>query len=220
MALGNRLAAAALFAAGLFAPAASAELLFDFEEHTVTAFVNPGPGALTSLASERDGLTLTIVRSSGLGFDVGFAAPGSFAPGWGFKTLDPFAFQTGDDFFVGTFSEGVAAVTLEAADFLEDQDFLTLEGFAGPGATGDLVDDAIEMWSSLSTAPDFETVTVQADLRAIRSIRFRGGSAGFPNSMFVDNVSVTPLPEPGAAALAAAVAAMLARAAHSRRRRP
>jgi hypothetical protein len=199
-------------------PAAAAEVVFDFEELTPTAIAGAGSGALASATSTRDGLVLTVSRSGGTGFDLAVVGGASFPAGWGGRALDPFAHETTDDSFVADLSAPVASVSLEATDFLEDDDLLVLEAYPEPGAGGTLLDADDAAWSAASTSPAFVAVAVASDT-PIRSIRFRGGSAGFPNSMFVDNVTVTPVPAPVAGACGVGAAAALGLVARRRRAR-
>jgi hypothetical protein len=194
------------------AGAAAAQVVFDFEELPPTSLPSLGSGALSSLVSERNGMTLTVFRSAGGKFDLAVIGGDVYPAAWGNRTLDPFVLEAIDDWFVGTFSAPVTRVTLQATDFADDQDELRLAAYTGPEATGDFVDEALEFWPLTSSSPDFTSVTVTADAEPIWSIRFRGGSpTAFPNSMFVDNVSVTPAPEPAAGALGAAALLALGR---------
>lgn len=192
-------------------PAPAGEpIVFDFEEHAGTALANLGTGALSALETTRDGLVLTITRSAGGTFDVGVMGGSTFPASFGNRVLDPFVLEAIDDWFVGTFSAPVRAVTVHATDFAEDQDELALEAYTGPIGTGDFVGDALVFWSATDSSPAFTSATVVSDELAIEQIRFRGGSpTAFPNSMFVDNVRVVRAPEPAAAGAAAAAAAAL-----------
>jgi hypothetical protein len=216
-----RCAVLALAAVCALAPAAAAEIVFDFEELPPTSVANGGSGALGSLVSEREGLTLTVIRSAGGVFDLGFVAAPQHPIEFGTRALDPFWLEEIDDWFVGTFSQPVTSVALDATDFAEDQDQLELYAYAGPIGTGDFVASALVFWSAADSSPDFTTASVAAvsEEVPIVSIRFRGGSpTAYPNSMFIDNIRVLPVPEPGAGALGVAAAMALATRPARRRR--
>ncbi|MCB8933387.1 MAG: hypothetical protein M9921_11380 [Fimbriimonadaceae bacterium] len=166
-------------------------------------------GGLTSLVQTDSGLTLTISRSTGLTF--GIQDVQGFVPSWGNRALSPFANSSANDYFVGNFSSAVSYVTLRGGDGGGDPDILELEAYSGLDGTGTLID--------LDSA-DYGTNGFPADIgvsvagAGIQSIRFRGGSGHdpnwqYPNSMYIDNITTTPVPEPvtlglGIGALAAA----------------
>ena len=210
-----RLGIASLLLASAAAPASA--VVFDFNEQTPTAIAGSGneAGMLDALQSTVEGVTLVVVRTVA-SFDAAVADPVQYPPGWSPIVLDPFASATTDDFFVGTFSEPMASVSVSLTDFLQDEDLVTLEAFAEPDPGGAPVDLDSAVWSIDSFSPDLVTLTVTGD--AIRSVRFRGGSAGFPNSMYADDVVATPSPEPTLGlALPAATAALLALARRGQR---
>jgi hypothetical protein len=205
------LAAAALAVLSALPARAGDPIVFDFEELPATAIASLGTGALSSLESTRDGLTLTIIRSPGGVFDLGLIGGASYPAAFGNRVLDPFWLEEIDDWFVGTFSAPVRAVTIHATDFGQDQDQLELAAYTGPIGTGDFVGDALVFWYATDSSPDFTSATVVSDELPIEEIRFRGGSpTAYPNSMFIDNIRVVRVPEPGAAGLAAAGGCVLA----------
>lgn len=198
---------------------APAQVLFDFEELPPTSLPGAGSGSLSSLVSQREGIELTVFRSAGGIFDLALIGGEIYPPAWGSRALDPFVLEAIDDWFVGTFSASLTSVTLQATDLAQDQDELRLQAYSGPVPTGDFVDEALAFWPLTSSSPDFTSVSVTAGAEPIRSIRFRGGNpTQFPNSMFIDNILVTPVPESDRRAAAAALV-VLARLAHRRRER-
>jgi hypothetical protein len=205
---GRRLGIAALVIATAAAPASA--IVFDFNEQTPTAIAGSGSetGLLGALSSQAEGVALLVTRTVA-GFDAAqIDSPDIFPPSWPPVVLDPLAFATTDDYFVGNFSEPMTSVSVSFTDFLQDEDLVTLEAFSDPDAGGTSIDFDSTVWPITSLSPDFVTLTVTG--AAIRSIRFRGGSAGNPNSMYADNVVATPTPEPALdLALPAAAAALV-----------
>lgn len=161
-------------------------------------------GTFSEIAPVSDGATMTVTRSGGLSFDVIFvsliaaASTGTGAPpGWGQVALSPFNEEGADDFFVAQFSQPISSLSLEMSDFGDDSpDFLVLEVYSSADATGTPLATEAGSWSS--SIPDATSLSWNSSGgQAARSARFRGGSSDFPNSMYVDNVSVTlAIPEP------------------------
>jgi hypothetical protein len=203
----TRLVVAAFFA-GAFG-AANAFTVFDFETEPGTS-----GGALTSLTMTKDGISLRIVRDSGATFDVfdSSSLPGFFPMSWGTKHLDPFANPATNDWFVGTFSIPLTYVELEMTDFAQDEDTAAMQVYSGPNATGSLLATKSVYWG-FNSSPDWVGLGYYAEGNdTIQSIRFRGGSTDFPNSMYVDNIGVVPVPEPATLlAICAGLAALSAR---------
>ena len=201
-------------AVGLIASAASADIiLFDFESEPVDGISNGNLTELTVLDAA-SGLSVEISRSSGVGFDVlnGPAVPdtdNSYPASFGDQALSPFANFTESDFFVANFSSNVISVSIDAGDFAEDPDTITLQAFSGLNGTGTIVDTDVTSFTGNLTLsgngdPNNDPVTASVSGEGIQSITFVGfGGSDFPNSVFFDNlrVSTAPIPEPGSATL-------------------
>lgn len=196
----------AVVAIATLAGGAHAVSVFNFESEAATT-----GGALTSLSMTNAGLTTTITRSSGVGFDIFDNTPFSFPLSWGRRSLSPFFAAATDDWFVADFSIALNAVELEMTDFGADDDTAVMEVWSGLGGTGTLLATVSEPWST-NTAPSYVGVGWQSSSSTALSIRFRGESAAFPNSLFVDNIMARPVPEPASMiALAVGAGALLRR---------
>lgn len=203
-----------LFAIAGAVTGAQAYSLFDFESEAATSSGSLGtPGALTSLTMTDAGLTLTLYRQGGASFDIwdtsSFA--GTFPLTFDRRALDPFANQTTNDWFIGNFSSVVSQVEVEMTDFGGDDDVLVLEVYSGLDATGTLIATSTLTWGP-NSSPNYMGVGWSSVFNpgAARSIRFRGGSSGFPNSMYYDNIAAVPEPA-SIAALLLGSAALLRR---------
>lgn len=176
---------------------AQAYSLFDFEEFTSTNET----GGYTSVSSTKGGLTLDIYRSSGTAFDITDTTFGGtsnpFPLTWDAKCLDPFFAPTTNDYFVGNFSSAVSAVELEMTDFAQDSDMMEMFVFSGSDGSGTLLATVTHFWD-MDSSPNWAGLGWNgvANGESAMSIVFRGGSEEFPNSMFVDNIAATPVPEP------------------------
>ena len=192
---------------GVLAGAASADsVLFDFESEPVDGVTD---GNLTELNifDSGSGLSVDISRSSGVGFDVindtAVDSRNSYPPSFGDQALSPFFEFATEDFFVANFSSVVSAVSIDAGDFAEDPDTITLQAFTGLNGTGSIVETDIQSFTGNLTLsgngdPANDPVTLSVAGQDIRSITFVGfGGSQFPNSVFFDNLTVsTAVPEP------------------------
>jgi hypothetical protein len=180
--------------------------VFDFENQAAT-YVPPGPrpGALPQLVLTESGLTITITLAGR--FDiVANVEPGQTKPAsWGLRSLDPFVDNTPPAGpFVVDFSLPVFGFTVDAGDYGQDADTITVQAFSGTGGTGTLVGSSSAGLPGGPAVFDFRTLTV-AGIDPIRSVVLIGGETPGFNSMFFDNfrVALTPVPEPASATLLA-----------------
>ena len=190
--------AASLFMAG----AAAADILYDFEEFDADGVFDGG--VLTTLDYVKDGVTMTLTRTAGERFDLwdamDFGAP--VPDSWGRNNLSPFFGQTTDDRFIADFNGAVlSGFSYEFGDYGADfDDDVILEAYDGPNGTGTLIGSTTGTWGGdFSNGDDAGMLKVSVD--GIRSVVFGGGSAGFPNSLFYDNLYAQGVPSPGAIAL-------------------
>jgi hypothetical protein len=195
----GRFVLAALFVAAT--SAAHAEL-FDFESTASTSTAAGHPGAFTSLVQLSGSLSVTFTRQGGGAFDVidstGFAAFSQFFPAsFGVHSLDPFTDPGTASAFIANFSAPITSASLSFGDFGGDDDTMTLNAYSGLNGTGTLLASSVDAYG-VQSFPLFDTISAKAD--GIRSLVFIGGSAGFPNSLYYDNLSVST-PEPGSLAL-------------------
>jgi hypothetical protein len=214
------LGAGALVVFLLATGSARADIVFGFEDQTATSRFNPTsrPGAYTSLTETVSGLTLTLTRqgvTSPGTFDIfdTTSSPGSFPSVWGTRTLDPFSAETSNTAFVASFSSPISSFSLQYGDFGVDTDTATIMAFSGTDGTENLLASNTDTYDSSLTLPgDVHTFGVTA--QGIRSIVFIGGSSGFPNSVYYDNLTVTvsptAIPEPASLTLLGLGAAGLA----------
>jgi PEP-CTERM motif len=200
-----------LLLGSIVCPYAHAETVkFDFENQTAT-FISPPalgrPGALTSLTLTNSGWTLTVLRQGRIPFDI-VSNTGNQAgkpAGWAIKSLDPFIEPTAPWIF--NLSLPATAFSLELGDYGEDVDTWTLQAFSGANGTGSLLASATGNYG-LQAFPTINIPSVNS--AAILSLMLIGGSdaAGFPDSVFLDNIQVTApslVPEPSTFLLLATV---------------
>lgn len=169
---------------------------FDFESEPATFVAPPQtvrPGSLTGLTMTLSGLTVNINRS-GSRFDiVENSGDQSGKPAaYGSRSLDPFFNSSDNSPFIANFSQAVAGVSIDMGDYGGDTDTLVLEAYSGLDGTGTLLDSATFV---LTPGSAFDTATLTVTAPGIMSIRFIGGSANFPNSVFYDNLRVTFTPQ-------------------------
>lgn len=176
---------------------------FNFENQISTGNAGMGSGALTALAITQGGLTITITRP-GSRFDVSNNTNAEHVAAFGTRSLDPFS-DLGNTPFIANFSQALTGVSIDMGDFGADTDTLTLQAFSGLNGTGTLLASS----SLILTGPApgqgqvFSFATLAITANGINSIRFIGGGATFPNSVFYDNLTATftpggasPVPEP------------------------
>jgi PEP-CTERM motif len=178
-------------------------VVYDFENQAATS--NGGstghPGSLTSLSLTTSGLTMTLTRQGGTTFDVvdtttGFVAPQNFPASFGNRSLDPFSSETSSSAFVANFFSAVSSFSLQYGDFGGDSDVGTIQAFSGLNGTGTMLASATDTYGAASLPSVIDTFGVTAT--GIESVVFIAGSTGFPNSVYYDNITVTPasVPEP------------------------
>ena len=160
----------------------SKAILFDFESVVATP-----QGSLThfSLPMTSGGLTATITRSGGAGFDVVdlFGGPAS----WGDHSLSPFNTFPGDSFIVN-FSAPISSASIEFGDHSPSDNDSSVTFTLGSAA---------QMWTDLDGFPSVGSLGVAG--LGILSIAFTSGG-DFPNSLYWDNLNVvasTSVPDGG-----------------------
>jgi len=205
----------AIAAIAAVATASQAALtVYDFEEFPGS--FSDTDTSITSLISVKDGITMTMYRSSGLGFctfDLLSHAPAfRFPKSWGERAVSPFGSADASDYFICNFDQALSYVEVEMTDFAQDEDIMEIYAYTGLDGTGSLVNSDINDWG-LRSAPKWAGMALYCDDTPIRSVVMRGGSRAFPNSMYIDNIGVcAAVPEPGTlAAIGAGVLGLLAR---------
>lgn len=172
--------------------------IFDFEGETATMSNYTPTGDYTSLTLSDVFSDLTLTRENGANFDITdnstFSSSGFTMPSaWGNNSLSPFSSSAGNP-FLGVFSTAVTSVGVDFGDFGSDFDVLLLEA----------LDEFDQVISSSSVdydqtrsvgGDDFETLTVSS-ATPFTKIRFGGGSVNFPQSVYIDNITYEPVPEP------------------------
>jgi hypothetical protein len=176
--------------------------LFNFETTPATYPPgNPG-GSLANLILTSQGLTATITRQGGLGFDVvDNNAPGQTGKplSWGVRSLSPFFNEASPAPFIVNFSQSIVSASIEFGDYGADIDnAVFLRAFSGPNGTGTQIDfDSVDY---LGTFPAIETMKVTG--QGIQSLTFVAGSGAFPHSVFWDNLTVV-VPSPASMSMLA-----------------
>jgi hypothetical protein len=192
----------------LFVSAASAATVFNFE--TLPA----ASGA--SLSQTVGGITLTVTTEGGGNAEIRNLSSFSIVPVWGSRTLSPFLNTSSA--LILTFSAPIDSISVEFGDFGADSDtnFL-MQGYSGANLGGALLGSTNSPTWGLADIQSNPASVATLNAAGMQSIRLIGGSTGFPNSLFYDNITVTEsgIPEPGTYALTAG--ALLALAAVRRR---
>jgi len=165
---------------------------FDFESQAGTEFPT---GALTSLSMTDSGLTMTITRQGGTAFDIveNINSQAGKPASWGRMSLTPFIDANGGA-FICDFSTGIDFFTVEAGDYGADSDDIVLEAWTGLGGTGTLIATANPTYGTGA----FPTIASGGGTipGTALSIVMKGGSSGFTDSLFWDNIHATAVPEP------------------------
>jgi hypothetical protein len=169
---------------------ASAATVFDFENLAETS----GDGDASSVSTTESGLTVTIKRTSGLGFDISDLSIGG--PEFGNRTLDPFENDLEDDAFMANFSEPVYNVSIITGDFGTDLDNVFLQAHEEIDLGGQAFASDTQYWGDGDLGDDSPMTLSVSSAIGFRSIQFGGGGAYGKNSMYWDNLTVTPVPEP------------------------
>ncbi len=179
--------------------------VFDFESEPMN--IDARAGSLDTLTMSVFGISMNLTRSSGNSFDVWNDSVSSLSLpfGWGSQALSPFANSRADDYFIVTFSRKLEFVSVEAGNFGGQADTFVLKAYSGENGTGTLLGTDSFLWDGTLNRGTASVASVS--LSGIRSIAFRGGDNQFPNSLFVDNITVA-IPEPtcGGVTLAALLA--------------
>ena len=196
-----------------------ASIVFDFENQAQTGF---SAGALTSLQLSSGGLTIEITRPGDPSrfdiYDVNDIGNPTLPGSWGVRSISPW-FSNAGTAFVVNFDQPVQFVSIDMGDFGQDPDDLILEGFAGPDASGVLLDQATDQLPGGGVDFTQSTLSVETVAPSIQSIRVMGGTESFetpfgtfsiPNSVYYDNLFVV-VPEPTSLALFAVAAVAFVR---------
>lgn len=132
-----------------------------------------------------------IIKRGNIPFDViinlgGFAKP----PEFGQHTLDPFFNEqdlTPFVFDITGNSIRTKSVSIAMGDYGDDTDILILQAFDDQGT---LIDEEQATLPADGLNFTWKTLTVTSQSKPISSVKFIGGSANFPNSVFYDNVTL------------------------------
>jgi hypothetical protein len=176
----------------------SAAQLFDFESQSGTEVPS---GALTSLSMTDAGLTMVITRQGGTAFDIveNINSQSGKPASWGRMSLTPFINSNGGAFILD-FSTGIDFFTVEAGDYGADSDTISIEAWSGLGGTGTLIATAAPTYGAAA----FPTIATGGGTipGTALSIVLKGGSPGFEDSLFWDNIQATAaVPEPASFAI-------------------
>lgn len=165
---------------------------FDFEDLTPTGRT----GTLTELTLIKDELQVDITRPGSV-FDLiqntGFQTkPIEF----GLISLEPFFDELSNAPFILDFSSPITSFSVDFGDYGADSpDILELKGFSllGFDSNDNLVASS-DTSLGLTTGSEFTFTTgFLSSTVPINSITMIGGTRGFPNSVFYDNITVQPI---------------------------
>ncbi len=152
---------------------------------------------ITTYTETQNGVLFTLRRENNRGFNVTNNIPGIAPASFGSHSLTPYLNQT-NSAFIGSFSTTLSGVSISFGDFNPlDNDTFTLQAFSGINGTGTLVGSTTVNYGFGSSLPGDVGVASLSGLSGFQSIRFIGGGVLAPNSVFYDNISVQPVPEPG-----------------------
>jgi len=165
---------------------------FDFEGEALAS-------NLSSITETQAGLIATFSRP-GATFAIEDISPfGPFGgpPSFGHRTLSPFLDNpTSNTAYLVNFSSGLSSISLNAGDFDQDADVITLAIFSGLNGTGINLGSASASYPASATFPnDIVTLSLTAAV-PILSATFIGGNPTFPNSIYFDNIVANPVPGP------------------------
>lgn len=208
----------------------AANFLFDFEKIDPPGDFNAAQFTALTLKDTTDKISATITRSSGNSFSVtdltstpigpcDSSDPLSSCPpnGWGTRTLSPFNQpSTANDYFIITFPQPVATISIEGGDRNFDFDtIISLTALNGSNVLGVASGLPNTAYTSISTLPEIRTISYATSPLAniITSIHLFGGSPEGssqppippePISFYWDNLKIstvddvppTPVPAP------------------------
>lgn len=156
-------------------------------------------GGYTAVSMTSGSQTLVITRP-GSAFDVTDMSIYSGTPaGWGHRTLSPF-FSTAGGPFMLNFSTGITSFSVEVGDFVpSDDDEAYFSAYTGADGTGSLLGTFTLSLPGSGSGFLYGTLSAGGSTPAM-SVVMGGGSASYPDSLFWDNIMVTPVPEPASIA--------------------
>ena len=153
----------------------------------------PQAGAATTRDVRAIGISMSIKRVGGAGFDiVDNAAAGQLGKPttWGARSIDPFCCSQAAAPFLLSFSDAVQSFKADVGDYGGGADVVRLEAFSGPGGTGRVVAEAS---ASVPAGPVGTFTTTRLSVNAtepFQSVRITGGEPGVPDSVYYDNIVV------------------------------
>lgn len=194
-------------------PFASFAQFFDFENAPAT-YTGSGarPGAITSLSMSSEGLTMTVTRSGGIGFDVyGFNNDATFGNRW----IDGFNVTNTNRPFIMDFSQPLSNFSIWAGQFTASAPrTATLRAYSGEHGTGSML--AMHTGEIPIVTPGLNSNWTGVNL-AVAAGSFRSVTLEITGSFFngfADHgrATVAAVPEPGTfAALAMGAIVMFRR---------
>ncbi len=189
------LASIVVFGAAAFSSAA----VFNFE---TLATGNIGAFSLTD-----SGVTANFGGVAHRVDDMGSSAP----VGWLSRSLLPNLFLS--NHMTVDFSSGQSSVGFQFADFGSDDDLMHLVCYDGAGLTGNIVGSAAVFYGANLSAPnDVGTIFVSTSGGPILSVDIWEDGATGQNDIYIDNLTVAPVPEPATVSvLVLGLAALLRR---------
>jgi len=134
-----------------------------------------------------------------------------FPASWGTTCLDPF-YNTEETYFRMRFATPITSFSIEAGDYGADDDTLRIFAYEGDDYDTAKVAESSAAYSGNIALGEIVVGSVSSNT-PFKSVYFAGTSVSNFNSLYFDNVRVTPVPEPASMLALAGALALLRRRA-------
>jgi hypothetical protein len=169
----------------------SAEAVFDFESQAVSTTVR-------AFAMTENGIT-ALFLDPGTNSIIRDNNPSPGVPAsWGQRHMFPAAFSTNHQFI--DFSAKLTSLSLEFGDYIttssNESDEVHLRAWSGLGGTGSVRDTEIVFYPGTSQLPGNVGIAAVASNLGFLSVEFWEVGSSNQNDVYIDNMTVTSVPEP------------------------